>query len=91
MLAAAGVPVEVVKKVAEGRPNIIDLLKDRKVALVINTPSRKGPTTDEAKIRRETILRNVPIITTLSGAAAAVLGIEAILSGDWEVRPLQDY
>ncbi len=91
VLEKAGVPVEVVKKIVEGRPNVLDLLKDGKVMLVINTPSRKGPTTDEAKIRRETILRNVPVITTLSGASAAVRGIEAILSGDWEVRPLQDY
>ncbi len=91
VLTRAGVPVTTVKKIADGRPNILDLLKDRKVALVINTPSGKGPKTDEAKIRRETILRNVPVITTLSGASAAVRGIEAILSGDWEVRPLQDY
>jgi carbamoyl-phosphate synthase large subunit len=90
-LAEAGVEAFAIKKIAEGRPNVLDYLKDGKVALVINTPSGKGPKTDEAKIRRETVQRNVPVITTLSGAAAAVRGMEAILSGDWEVRALQDY
>ncbi len=90
-LTEAGVLVTTVKKIAEGRPNLLDYLKDGKIALVINTPSGKGPKTDEAKIRREAVLRNVPVITTLSGASAAIRGIEAILSGDWEVRALQDY
>jgi carbamoyl-phosphate synthase large subunit len=90
-LEEAGVPAEAVKKIAEGRPNLLDFLKDGRIALVVNTPSGKGPRTDEARIRREAILRNVPVITTLSGAAAAVRGIEAMMAGDWEVRALQDY
>jgi len=91
VLDEAGIPVTLVKKIAEGRPNVLDYLKDDKIALVINTPSGKGPKTDEAKIRRETVLRNVPVITTLSGASAAVRGMEAIQSGDWGVKALQDY
>jgi carbamoyl-phosphate synthase large subunit len=80
-----------VRKIAEGRPNVVDMLKNREIHLVINTPSGKGPKSDEAKIRRETILRNIPVITTLSGASAAVRGIQAIRGGEWEVRALQDY
>ena len=91
VLEEAGVAAQRVKKIVEGRPNILDLLKDGKIDLVINTPSGKGPKTDEAKIRRETVLRNVPVITTLSGAAAAVRGMEALAAGDWQVRALQDY
>jgi carbamoyl-phosphate synthase large subunit len=91
VLAKAGIPATSVKKIAEGRPNVLDHLKDGKIALVINTPSGKGPKTDEAEIRRETISRNVPVITTISGASAAVRGLEAILGGDWGVRALQDY
>jgi carbamoyl-phosphate synthase large subunit len=91
MLMYGGIHSEPLKKIAMGRPNILDYLKDGTVALVINTPSGKGPKTDEAKIRREAILRNVPVITTLSGASAAVRGMEAIRSGDWTVRPLQEY
>ena len=91
VLAEAGVPATPVKKIVEGRPNVLDYLKDGKICLVINTPSGKGPKTDEAKIRRETVLRNVPVITTISGASAAVRGMEAILDGTWSVRALQDY
>jgi len=91
VLTDAGIPVTRVKKIKEGRPNVLDHLKDGRIALVINTPSGKGPKTDEAKIRRETVLRNVPVITTLSGASAAVRGIEALIGGTWEVRALQDY
>ena len=91
VLEAAGIPAEMVKKIQEGRPNVLDWLKDDRIALVINTPSGKGPKTDEAKIRRETITRNVPVITTLSGASAAVRGMEALIGGQWDVRALQDY
>ncbi|MEN8152219.1 MAG: carbamoyl-phosphate synthase large subunit, partial [Planctomycetota bacterium] len=91
VLAEAGIPAEMVKKIQEGRPNVLDWLKDDRIALVINTPSGKGPKTDEAKIRRETITRNVPVITTLSGASAAVRGMEALIGGTWDVRALQDY
>ncbi|MHC4858475.1 MAG: carbamoyl-phosphate synthase large subunit [Planctomycetota bacterium] len=91
VLADAGIPATPVKKIMEGRPNVIDYLKDGRIALVINTPSGKGSKTDGAMIRRETVLRNVPVITTISGASAAVRGLEAILAGDWGVRALQDY
>jgi carbamoyl-phosphate synthase large subunit len=86
-----GVEVEIIRKIREGRPNAIDLLKDRKIDFVVNTPSGKGARTDEGRIRALTVARGIPCITTLSGASAAVRGIEARRKGGLEVRALQDY
>jgi carbamoyl-phosphate synthase large subunit len=90
-LRAEGIEVEVIKKIREGRPNAIDLLKDKKIDFVVNTPSGKGARTDEGRIRALTVTRGIPCITTLSGASAAVRGIEARRKGGLEVRALQDY
>jgi carbamoyl-phosphate synthase large subunit len=87
----AGLEVEVVRKIREGRPHALDLLKDRKIDFVVNTPSGKGARTDEGRIRAFTATRGIPCITTLSGASAAVRGIEARRRGGLEVRALQDY
>jgi carbamoyl-phosphate synthase large subunit len=77
-------------KLAEGRPNISDLIKNGAIQLIINTPTRKGPTTDEGKIRAMSVLHKIPIVTTMTGASAAVRAIKAI-AGGWNVKPLQDY
>lgn len=90
-LTKAGVPAEAVKKLAEGRPNIKDHIKNGKIKLIINTPTKKGPTTDEGKIRAMSVTHRVPIITTLTGASAAVKAIKAIKSDGWTVKPLQEY
>jgi len=90
-LREEGVEVEIIRKIREGRPNAIDLLKDRKIDFVVNTPSGKGARTDEGRIRALTVTRGIPCITTLSGASAAVRGIEARRKGGLEVRALQDY
>ncbi|MFM7196330.1 MAG: hypothetical protein ACKO2D_00420, partial [Chloroflexota bacterium] len=71
ILERFGIPAVRVKKIAEGRPNVTDFLKNREVKLVINTPSGKGPRTDEAKIRGLAVAQGIPCITTLAGAAAA--------------------
>jgi carbamoyl-phosphate synthase large subunit len=81
-------------KIAEGRPNIIDALKNGEIDLVINTPSGKDPRADEAKIRAATVAHDIPCITTLSAAQAAVNGIEAIVRAGGAtlgVRALQEY
>jgi len=80
-------------KIAEGRPNVLDAIKNREIALVINTPSGKDPRADEARIRAATVLHDIPCITTLSAAQAAVNGIEAMIRAEgWlSVRALQDY
>ena len=90
-LKDAGVEVNFIRKIAEGRPNIIDLIINNELHLVINTPTRKGPTTDEGKIRATTVMHNIPLIATVTGARAVVQAIEALREGDWSVKPLQDY
>ncbi len=90
-LSKAGVQSTRIAKLAEGRPNIIDFIKNDDVQLIINTPTRKGPDTDEGKIRATAVLSRVPIVTTLTGASAAVQAIAALQKGDWQVAPLQTY
>jgi carbamoyl-phosphate synthase large subunit len=89
-LARHGIPSERVKKISEGRPNMLDLVKNGDITLVINTPTGKGHHTDEAKIRTAMVSHNIPCITTLSGAEAAVTGIESMMKG-YGVKALQDY
>ena len=89
---ARGVPTEIVLKIAEGRPNIADLIRNNEINLIVNTPNGKGPLLDEAKIRSLAISYNVPCITTLSAAQAAISGIGALKSGkELGVKALQDY
>ncbi len=90
-LAAAGVPCRRINKLGEGRPNVIDALKNKQVQLLINTPTRKGPTTDEGRIRAAAVLHNIPIITTITGAEAAADAILSLKAGDWSVRCIQEY
>jgi carbamoyl-phosphate synthase large subunit len=89
-LEAAGIEAEPVFKVNEGRPNIVDLVKTRKIDLIINTPLGRESFYDEKSIRRAAIRHNVPCITTLSAASAAALGIRALLDQKTEVAALQD-
>jgi carbamoyl-phosphate synthase large subunit len=85
------VPATRLAKLSEGRPNIADYIKNGQVQLIINTPTKKGPQTDEGKIRSMAVLHKVPMITTLTGARAATSAIQALQKGDWGVRPLQEY
>ncbi|MBA4120344.1 MAG: carbamoyl phosphate synthase large subunit [Isosphaera sp.] len=92
VLRRAAVPVAEVPKVnAYTRPNVIDLMTDGKVQLVINTPTRTGWNTDEGKIRAATVRLGIPMITTATGAMAAVQAIAALRQGDWAVAALQDH
>ena len=84
------IPVEEVPKLQEGRPNLIDLMKNKQVALVINTPSGKGARTDEGRIRAAAVGSGVTCITTLAAAQAAVEACRAIQTEDWNVMALQD-
>jgi carbamoyl-phosphate synthase large subunit len=85
------IKVSVLPKIAEGRPNILDLMKDGKIQLVINTPSGRIPRQDEVKIRSQVILYNIPYTTTISGAQATVNGMEALIKKDLGVKSLQEY
>jgi carbamoyl-phosphate synthase large subunit len=90
-LAEKGVQVQRLKKISEGRPNAVDMITNGEIHLVLNTPTQKGATSDEGKLRATAVRFNVPMITTTTGAAAAVQAIAAQRAGQWSVRALQDY
>ncbi|MBI4467334.1 MAG: carbamoyl-phosphate synthase large subunit [Acidobacteria bacterium] len=89
-LRQAGLGVAPVFKVNEGRPHVVDLLKTGKIQLVINTPLGRKSFYDERAIRRAAVRHQVPCITTLEGAMAAVTGIEALQKQKVEIHCLQD-
>ncbi|NNM88054.1 MAG: ATP-grasp domain-containing protein, partial [Phycisphaerae bacterium] len=91
VLAQAGIACQRINKIPEGRPNIIDAIKNRQVDLLINTPTTKGPNTDEGRIRAAAVLHKVPIITTVTGAEAAADAILSLQQKDWTVKSLQEY
>jgi carbamoyl-phosphate synthase large subunit len=91
VLEKAGLRVRRVFKLSEGRPNAVDLLKNREIQLVINTPTGQMPRADEVKIRTTAVYTGTPIMTTLSGAKAAALGIAALRKKGYGVMTLQEY
>jgi carbamoyl-phosphate synthase large subunit len=92
VLRNSGVPVESINKISEGRPNIIDLITNGEIRLIINTVSGHKARADEVRIRAAATARNVPCVTTMSGAEAVVNGIESIRARDGvTARALQDY
>ena len=90
-LEAAGLKVERTLKVLQGRPNIVDLLKNKEIQLVINTPSGAAPREDEVRIRTTAVITGTPIMTTISGAKAAALGIAALQRQGYSVKTIQEY
>ncbi len=90
-LEGQGVKAEKVNKVAEGRPHIVDAIRNGGVQLVFNTTEGAIALADSRSLRRAALLHKVPYYTTLSGAVAAARGIKAYLGGDLEVRTLQSY
>jgi carbamoyl-phosphate synthase large subunit len=90
-LTAAGVPVRKLAKIQEGRPNPVDLIKNGQIQMVINTPGGMIPRRDENAIRSAAYASNVCIMTTITGAAAAVEGIKALKEKHVGVRPIQRY
>ncbi|MBP6783070.1 MAG: carbamoyl-phosphate synthase large subunit [Verrucomicrobiales bacterium] len=91
-IEVAGIPVNILPKLASGqRPNVIDLMKNKDMALVINTPSGKNPRADEVKIRTAAMQNRIPIMTTLRGAEAALRAIKSLQGSEVEVRALQEY
>jgi len=91
VLEKAGLKVERIFKLQEGRPNAIDLLKNKEIQLVINTPSGASPRADEIRIRTTAVYTGTPIMTTLSGAKAAALGIAALKKSGYSVKTVQEY
>ena len=90
-LEAAGLKVERTLKVLQGRPNIVDLLKNKEIQLVINTPSGAAPREDEVRIRTTAVITGTPIMTTISGAKAAALGSAALQRHGYSVKTIQEY
>jgi carbamoyl-phosphate synthase large subunit len=90
-LRAAGLPVKVVNKVLEGRPHVVDALKNGEVQLVFNTTEGAQALADSLSIRRTALQQKVPYYTTMAGAAAATQAIAALRAGTLEVASLQSY
>jgi len=87
-----GVPATMVAKIGQGRPDVLDLIKNRAVSLILNTPSgRRDARADDNSIRRAAIKYRIPYLTTVAAALAASEGIAAARAGKGEVRSLQSY
>ncbi len=91
VIERAGLKVQRIFKLTEGRPHVVDLLKNKEIQLVINTPSGATPREDEIKIRTTAVYTGTPIMTTLSGAKAAALGIAALKKSGYAVKTVQEY
>ena len=90
-LKSFGIEAKAVMKVYEGRPNIVDHIKNKEIDLVINSPNTQKAAEDSYAIRRTTITYGIPYFTTLAGAISASFAIEAKKKGKVDVKPLQDY
>ena len=92
ILEAGGVTVRRMQKIAGGaRPNVLDLMANKEIGLIINTPTRTGYATDEGRIRATSVRLSIPLISTATAAAATAKAIAAIRKGGWGVAAMQDY
>ncbi|MFT7485486.1 MAG: carbamoyl-phosphate synthase large subunit [Candidatus Paceibacteria bacterium] len=90
-LKAAGIPVERVNKVHEGRPHVVDIIKNRDVAMILNTPYGKQQRVDDSSIRSQAVTTGIPCITTLPGISAMVHALSSIHRADYSVRSIQEF
>jgi carbamoyl-phosphate synthase large subunit len=90
-IRSSGIPVEVILKVLEGRPHVVDYIKNGEVQLLINTTMGKHTIRDSYAIRRAALVHNIPYCTTIPGAFAATHGIKALLDGPLAINSLQEY
>ena len=91
MIAAAGLPVAKVKKLVEGRPNILDMITNGNFDLIVNTPAGKDSLTDDSYLRKAAIKAKIPYITTMAGAKATASGINYVKNhGQCELKSLQE-
>jgi len=86
-----GITVDLMLKVHEGRPHILDAIKNQQIQLIINTPIGKAAQVDDRSIRRTAISYKIPTVTTVAGARATVAALRALKEHTLEVSPLQDY
>ena len=90
-LGKNGIEVELINKMQEGRPNIIDAIHNKEINLIINTPIGKGAAYDDSYIRKAAIKYKIPYVTTIAAALAASEGIKACLENKGSVKSLQEY
>jgi carbamoyl-phosphate synthase large subunit len=86
-----GIETELILKVHQGRPNIVDAIKNGEVDLVVNTPAGRLSEYDDSYIRKNAIKYRIPYITTTSAAFSATQGIKERQNGKFKVKSLQDY
>ena len=91
VLKSNNIEARVVGKIGEGKTEILDMIKEGKIGLVINTPSGKRGQSDMKPMRNAAVMQGVPCITTIQGAQAAVNGMEAVLEGGFSVKAIQEY
>ena len=89
-ISSMGIPVTAINKIGEGSPNVVDLIRERRCDLVINTPTGSGARSDGYEIRTAAVRHDIPSVTTITGASAAVRAIAAHEAGEPEVRSLQE-
>jgi carbamoyl-phosphate synthase large subunit len=90
-LKNSGIPTDGVLKIHEGRPHVLDLIQNRQVKLIINTPSGRIERSDDRLIRSSSVVYKIPCITTVAAASATIQGLEWLRERRLDVRPIQDY
>jgi len=91
VLKRSGIKVMTVKKVHEGRPNVVDMVKNSEIQMIINTPLGKGSRSDGYRIRTVAAANGIPCITTLAAAGAMLQGLDRLQKGRIDIRAIQDY
>jgi carbamoyl-phosphate synthase large subunit len=91
VLREAGVAAQHIYKLNEGRPNLLDLIKNGEIQCIVNTPHGKVPRQDEVAIRSAAVAHRVPIMTTLRGARMSIKAIRSLQAEEYQVRCLQEY
>jgi carbamoyl-phosphate synthase large subunit len=89
-ISSMGIPVTRIHKIGEGSPHVVDLIRERRCDLVINTPTGSGARTDGYEIRTAAVRHEIPCVTTMTGASAAARAVAAKVAGEAEVRSLQE-
>ena len=90
-IQALGTPVIKLFKLAEGRPHVLDMVKNGEVSFIINTPAGKTPREDEVKIRSAAVAQRIPIMTTMRAAKASLGGITSMRARGFDVKCIQEY
>jgi len=90
-IKAEGTPVHKLYKLSEGRPHVLDMIKNGEVSFIINTPAGKTPREDEVKIRSAAVAQRIPIMTTMRAAKASVRGIRSLKEHGFDVKCIQEY